>query len=184
MLSDAQIDEMENLIYFSEPDEVMEVLSKLIPVLFAELRITRGTLDSKVNLFLNGVSDAGNSTNEGANATSEDAAIARDGGEPVPEQPHEHQENHQGRVTQPELPASPSDPSASDKPEKKPRRVSVTRRHRQKKERDTGRLDAGASKPQVDRNASSKPKTAGRKRSKQVVVLEDEFPDLTGEGTC
>jgi hypothetical protein len=32
----------------------------------------------------------------------------------------------------------------------------------------------------VDRNTSSKPKTASRKRGKQVVGLDD-LPDLTGD---
>ena len=57
MLTNEQIDQMEQMIYFAEPDEVMEVLSKLIPVLFAELRITRGTLDSKVSQFLGEVNE-------------------------------------------------------------------------------------------------------------------------------
>lgn len=178
MLSDEQIDEMENLIYFSEPDQVMEVLSKLLPVLFAELRITRGTLDSKVNSFLNGVSDARDSTDEGTNDAPENAKTASNGGEPVPQERHEHQADNQGSEPQPELPASASDPATTDKPKKKRRRVSKPRRNSSKKAGDTGSVDTRASKSKVDRDSSSEPKTASRKRSQQVVGLDD-LPDLT-----
>ena len=179
MLTDAQIDEMENLIYFSEPDEVMEVLSKLIPVLFAELRITRGTLDSKVNSFLNGVSDARDSINEGTNDAPKDGTTAPNSGEPVPQQPHEHQADNSGSESQSELPASAGNTPAANKQKKTRRRVSKPRRHKGKEAGDTGCVDTRASKAKVDRNTSSKPKAAGRKRSKQVVGLDD-LPDLTG----
>lgn len=180
MLSDEQIDEMENLIYFSEPDQVMEVLSKLLPVLFAELRITRGTLDSKVNSFLNGVSDARDSTDEGANDAPKDGETAQDSREPVPQQPHDDQADHQGSVTQPELPASVSDPTTADKQKKTRRRVSKPGGHRGKKKRNSGSVDTGASKAKVDRNAVSKPKAASRGRGQSDIGV-DELPDLTGD---
>ena len=180
MLSDEQINEMENLIYFSEPDEVMEVLSKLIPVLFAELRITRGTLNSKVDSFLNGVDHARDSLDEGTNDAPSDEAPASLGAELVPQQSHEHSEDNQGSEPQPELPASPSDSSAADKREKKPRRVSRTSRNKAKKAGDSGRMDTGAVKPKVDRNTGSKSKAASRKRSKQDSGIDD-LPNLTGD---
>ena len=180
MLSDEQIDEMENLIYFSEPDEVMEVLGKLIPVLFAELRITRGTLNSKVDSFLNGVSDARDSANEGANDAPTDGETAQDSREPVPQPPHDDQADHQGSESQPELPASASDPSTADKPAKKPRRVSVTGGHRGKKKRNSGGVDTRASKAKVDRNTVSKPKAASRGRGQSDIGVDD-LPDLTGD---
>ena len=180
MLTDEQIDEMENLIYFSEPDQVMEVLSKLLPVLFAELRITRGTLDSKVNSFLNGVSDARVSTNKGTNDAPENAATASNGGKLIHEQPHEYQADNQGSESQPELPASVSDPATTDKPKKTRRRVSKPRRNSSKKARDTGCVDTRAGKAKVDRDTSSKPKTAARKSSKPDVGIDD-LPDLTGD---
>ena len=180
MLTDEQVDEIENLIYFAEPDQIMEVLSKLLPVLFAELRITRGTLDSKVNSFLNGVSDARDSANEGTNDAPKDEATASNSREPVPQQPHEHQADNQGSESQPELPASASDPATTDKPKKTRRRVSKPRRNSRTKARDTGCVDAGASKAKVDRDTSSKPKTAYRKPSKPDVGIDD-LPDLTGD---
>ena len=180
MLTDAQIDEIENLIYFAEPDQIMEVLSKLLPVLFAELRITRGTLDSKVNSFLNGVSDARDEHLQGTNDAPKDEATASNSGEPVPQQPHEHQADNKGSESQPELPASASDPATTDKQTKTRRRVSKPKRDSRKKARDTGCVDTRASKAKVDRDTSSKPKTASRKRSKQVVGLDD-LPDLTGD---
>lgn len=180
MLTDEQVDEIENLIYFAEPDQIMEVLSKLLPVLFAELRITRGTLDSKVNSFLNGVSDARDEPLQGTNDAPKNAATASNGGKLIPEQPHEHQADNQGSQPQPELPASVSDPATTDKPKKTRRRVSRTRRNSSKKARDTGCVDTRASKAKVDRNTSSKPKTASRKSSKPDVGIDD-LPDLTGD---
>ena len=180
MLTDQQVDEIENLIYFAEPDQIMEVLSKLLPVLFAELRITRGTLDSKVNSFLNGVNDARDSANEGTNDAPKDGTTAPNSGEPVPQQPHEHQADNKGSESQPELPASVSDSSTARKPKKTRRRVSRTRRDSSKEAGDTGCVDTRASKAKVDRNTSSKPKTASLKRGKQVVGLDD-LPDLTGD---
>lgn len=179
MLSDEQIDEMENLIYFSEPDEVMEVLGKLIPVLFAELRITRGTLNSKVDSFLNGVSDARDSANEGANDAPKDGETAQDSREPVPQQPHDDQADHQSGEPQPELPASTSDSSTADKPAKKPRRVSKSGGHRGKKKRNSGSVDTRASKAKVDRNTVSKSKAASRGRGQSDIGVDD-LPDLTG----
>ena len=59
MLSDSQIDELERLIVFSNMDDLPLVLGRAIPILFAELRMVRATLDSKVNAFLQGgTSDA------------------------------------------------------------------------------------------------------------------------------
>ena len=180
MLTDEQVDEIENLIYFAEPDQIMEVLSKLLPVLFAELRITRGTLDSKVNSFLNGVNDARDSANEGTNDAPKDGETAPNGGKLIHDQPHEHQADNQGSQPQPELPASVSDPATTDKPKKTRRRVSKPRRNSSKKARDTGCVDTRASKAKVGRDTSSKPKTASRKSSKPDVGIDD-LPDLTGD---
>lgn len=73
MLDDRQIDELENLIVFSTMDQLPLVLSRAIPILFAELRLVRATLDSKVNDFLGGLphdlSAAAN--NEGTHRASE-----------------------------------------------------------------------------------------------------------------
>ena len=55
MLDDRQIDQLEQLIVFSTMDELPLVLSRAIPVLFAELRLVKATLDSKVNSFLEGI---------------------------------------------------------------------------------------------------------------------------------
>lgn len=73
MLDDRQIDELENLIVFSTMDQLPLVLSRAIPILFAELRLVRATLDSKVNDFLGGLphdlSTAAN--NEGTDRASQ-----------------------------------------------------------------------------------------------------------------
>lgn len=54
MLSDKQIDDLERLIVFGTMDDLPLILSRAIPVLFAELRLVRATLDSRVNDFLQG----------------------------------------------------------------------------------------------------------------------------------
>ena len=60
MLSDKQIDDLERLIVFGTMDDLPLILSRAIPVLFAELRLVRATLDSRVNDFLQGgLSNAG-----------------------------------------------------------------------------------------------------------------------------
>lgn len=52
MLSDEQVDELERVIFGSTIDDLPMILGKALPLLFAELRIVRATLDSKVSRFL------------------------------------------------------------------------------------------------------------------------------------
>jgi hypothetical protein len=58
MLSDSQVNELENLIVFSTMDNLPLVLSRAIPLLFSELRLVRATLDSRVGDFLGGITSA------------------------------------------------------------------------------------------------------------------------------
>jgi hypothetical protein len=58
MLSDKQVNELENLIVFSTMDNLPLILSRAIPLLFSELRLVRATLDSKVGDFLGGIGNA------------------------------------------------------------------------------------------------------------------------------
>ena len=52
MLTDEQIDELEHFIFNSTTQDLPVVLGKALPLLFAELRVVRATLDSKVSTFL------------------------------------------------------------------------------------------------------------------------------------
>ena len=68
MLSNEEIDKLENLIVFSELNRLPLILSRAIPALFAELRVVRAALDEKTASFLgdliddrNGASDTNNS---------------------------------------------------------------------------------------------------------------------------
>lgn len=174
MLSDEQLDQMEQMIYFAEPDEVMEVLSKLIPVLFAELRITRGTLNSKVNQFLGDVSDGSNGdapANEAATQHSE---------EPLPEQSHEHTEDHEGDEPQPDGEASAGDPPAASGRKEKKRRVAKSKGNRATKKPNKRLVDTRTGKAEIRRRSSRKPQDAARESVQQDVGIE-ELPDLTGD---
>jgi hypothetical protein len=51
------VDELERLIIYSTMDNLPLVLSRAIPLLFAELRTVRATLDARVNSFLEGFTD-------------------------------------------------------------------------------------------------------------------------------
>lgn len=68
MLSDEQVDELERVIFGSTIDDLPMILGKALPLLFAELRIVRATLDSKVSRFL-----------EVPNVTSRDASTGGSG---------------------------------------------------------------------------------------------------------
>lgn len=56
-MTDEQVDELERLIIYSTMDNLPLVLSRAIPLLFAELRTVRATLDARVNSFLEGFTD-------------------------------------------------------------------------------------------------------------------------------
>ena len=172
MLTDAQIDEMEQMIYFAEPDEVMEILSKLIPVLFAELRITRGTLNSKVNQFLGEVSDGSNGD------APKDEAATQHSEEPLPQQPHEHTEDHEGNEPQPDGEASASDPSPASGGKEKKRRVAKSRGNRAKKKSNKRTMDTRTGKAEIRRRSSRKPKDVAREPVQHDVGIDD-LPDLT-----
>ena len=171
MLSDEQIDEMERLIYFSEPDQVMEVLSKLIPVLFAELRITRGTLSSKVNQFLG---DVGHGDEADAPTDGRTAQVSE---ELVPEQPHEHTEDHESNEPQPNGEASAVDLESASGGKETKGRVSKPRGNRKKKRANKKSVDSRAVKKKVGRKPSSGKKDARRKRSEPDVGMNN-LPDM------
>ena len=52
MLSDQQINELEWLLLSCPPEQLDQVVSKVTPILFAELRIQRGILGSRIANFL------------------------------------------------------------------------------------------------------------------------------------
>lgn len=54
MLTDDQVDELERLIIYASMDTLPLVLSRAIPVLFAELRTVRAAMDSRAQAFLEG----------------------------------------------------------------------------------------------------------------------------------
>ena len=57
MLSDEQVNELENLIVYSELNQLPLILSRAIPILFSELRVVRAALDEKTSRFLGGFDD-------------------------------------------------------------------------------------------------------------------------------
>ena len=175
MLSNEQIDQMEQMIYFAEPDEVMEVLSKLIPVLFAELRITRGTLDSKVSQFLGEVNEQ--------HPTPENAGDAPADKEPVREQQDVDTGDKQSLQSQPDSKGSDGGTKAPDRPKKNKGRPAAKGGTRKKKGSNKNFMDTRTGKAEIRRAGEGVKKKSTRKRSKPdvaVVKEEDiEFPDLS-----
>lgn len=57
MLSNEQVDELEAVIFGANMETLPLVLGKAIPLLFAELRVVRATMESKVNDFLGEIPD-------------------------------------------------------------------------------------------------------------------------------
>ena len=167
MLSDAQIDEMERLIYFSKPDEVMEVLSKLIPVLFAELRITRGTLNSKVNSFLGEINNA--PTDEGTQG---------DSSEPVPEQPSYDTEDTEVSESQSIDEGSPRDTPATGRRKKGKAVQDKSGGNTRKKGRNKRKLDTRTGQAEIRRKPKDKPKDAVREPVQPDVGVEEQLPEL------
>lgn len=54
MLTDMQLDELERALFLAHRADIPLVVGKLLPVLFAELRVTRAALDLKAEDFLRG----------------------------------------------------------------------------------------------------------------------------------
>ena len=57
MLSNSEVDELERLIVYSDLQRLPMILSKAIPILFSELRLTRAALDGKAMAFLGAFED-------------------------------------------------------------------------------------------------------------------------------
>lgn len=175
MLTNEQIDQMEQMIYFAEPDEVMEVLSKLIPVLFAELRITRGTLDSKVSQFLGEVNEQ--------HPTPTNAGDAPADTEPVRQQQDVDPGDKQSVQPQPDSKGSDEGTKAPSGRKKNKGRPAAKGGTRKKKRSNKKVMDTRTGQAEIRRAGEGVKKKSTRKRSKPdvaVVKEEDiEFPDLS-----
>ena len=138
MLTNDQVNELENLIVFSTMDNLPLVLSRAVPLLFSELRLVRATLDSKVGDFLGGITSADVEREPVDSRPSEDGLRSRT--ELVAARPQV-----QGGGNQPadQGLARGDDPSAGDSGQ--PKRG----RGRPKKVRSPSELDTGAGQPQV-----------------------------------
>lgn len=153
MLSDEQVDQLEQLIIYSTMDNLPLVLSRAIPLLFAELRTVRAALDQKANSFLEGV------LNEQA---AEQAVGTSDGEGPSGLHERDVDQRPDEEASFPDKQAGPAVPggdSATEKPAKpaRPRRG----RNRPAARRDQPVVDAGASVAEVDgpvRDAAGDPR--------------------------
>jgi hypothetical protein len=175
MLSNEQIDQMEQMIYFAEPDEVMDVLSKLIPVLFAELRITRGTLDSKVSQFLGDVNEQHHAPEDEGDAPSDKEPVRKQRDvDTVVEQSVQSQHDGKGGD------GSSASPDRRKKNTRKPARKKGTRK---KTGSDKRELDTRTGKAEIRRKDEAvKKKPAGKSSKPDVAVAKEsdiEFPDLS-----
>ncbi len=99
MLSDKQVNDLENLIVFSTMDNLPLVLSRAIPLLFSELRLVRATLDSRVGDFLGGIHAEAASEREKVDQGSGHSGLRErpervEGGQEVPR--HGHAEGSAG----------------------------------------------------------------------------------------
>lgn len=175
MLTNEQIDEMERLIYFCKPEEQMEVLGKLIPVLFAELRITRGTLDSKVSQFLGDVNEQ--------HHAPEDERDAQADKEPVRQQSDVDTEDQQNLQPQSVVEGGDGSSKTPDRPKKNTRKPARKGGTRKKAGSNKKELDTRTGKAEVRRQEKGVKEKARGKRSKpDVAVIKEsdiEFPDLS-----
>ena len=165
MLTNDQVDELEAVIFGANMENLPLVLGKAIPLLFAELRVVRATLDSKVNSFLGDLPDDEEGTTDGGS----DQAL-------------------RGRTLDSEQSARPL--RGVDKPEgvatdaeevRKPKaRKQGTRRPRRNKKTDSKNkkeLDASTGKPPVD----SKQRTQSPRSGKRSEQNDSVIPDLSGD---
>lgn len=165
MLTNEQVDELEAVIFGANMENLPLVLGKAIPLLFAELRVVRATLDSKVNSFLGDLPDDQEGTTDGGS----DQAV-------------------RGRTLDSEQSASPL--RGVDKPEgvatdaeevRKPKaRKQGTRRPRRNKKTDSKNkkeLDASTGKPPVDSKQRKQATRSGTSSEQSASVI----PDLSGD---
>lgn len=175
MLTNEQIDQMEQMIYFAEPDEVMEVLSKLIPVLFAELRITRGTLDSKVSQFLGDVNEQHHAPENAGDAPADT--------EPVRQQQDVDPGDKQSVQPQPDSKGGDGNPQAPDRRKKNKGRPAAKGGTRKKKGSNKKVMDTRTGQAEIRRAGEGiKKKPAGKRSKPDVAVVKEEdieFPDLS-----
>ena len=164
MLTDEQIDELEHFIFNSTTQDLPVVLGKALPLLFAELRVVRATLDSKVSNFLGEVEVGHDRAREGGGsplsggrkdpAGSDGDHESADGAGGIAASAHELHRDEDGGEG-----------------------VCITREDKGVDSGDTEVLDAPASRKKVGGTARKQPRKKGRS-SKPTAPLED-LPDLT-----
>lgn len=139
MLSNEQVNELENLIVFSTMDNLPLVLSRAIPLLFSELRLVRATLDSRVGDFLGGITHATDEREEVGQSAGDSGLLQRD--EPVAPSPQVQGASHSGgdKAVAGGQGAAQVGGDGVDKP----------RRGRRKKAGSASPLDTGTSQSQV-----------------------------------
>lgn len=166
MLTDQQVDELENVIFSSSIDDLPMVLGKALPLLFAELRIVRATLDSKVSTFLEGKS------------VSVPEATSRGSSSPVHRETPEPEAGDRG--IEGEDGAEGSDGSDQALRRRTNGVTGNTGGSSGGEGEDQAGVATGSSTEKVDRKEKPKPARRRRSRSKQVdAVLDEDVPDLT-----
>ena len=168
MLSDQQINELEWLLLSCPPEQLDQVVSKVTPILFAELRIQRGILGSRINSFL-GEFDA---TNTEEKTGESDASVSQGSDADRSETPDEGGVGVHG--TEKDTRATDGKKKVARRNRSKPSRTNRKKRSNKKK------LDAGASKPKVGGKAKP-PKAGEAEGSKQNVDIS--FDDIEVGGT-
>ena len=165
MLSDEQINELEAVIFGANMENLPLVLGKAIPLLFAELRVVRATLDSKVNTFLGEMPDDKEGTTDGGS----DQAVR--GGTLDSEQSASPLRG----VDKPE--GTPTDTKKVRKPTARTQGSRRSRANKKGDSKDKKKLDASTSKQKVD-SKQGKQQARSRKSSKQDASV---MPDLSGD---
>lgn len=162
MLSDSQIDELEHFIFNSTTQDLPVVLGKALPLLFAELRVVRATLDSKVSAFLGEVEH---------DSVREESSTPLCGGGAKPAAGDGVDERRDGE--------SEGSRSADEvhRHEAGKEDVCVEGADQGDDRGDTEKLDAPAGRKTVDRPARKQPRKT-RKGSKQDDPVDD-LPELT-----
>ena len=165
MLSNEQVDELEAVIFGANMENLPLVLGKAIPLLFAELRVVRATLDSKVNHFLGDMPDDKEGTTDGGS----DQTLRR---RPLDS---EQSAGSLRRVDKPEGVAT--DAETVRKPKARKQSSRRPRRNKKADSKDQTEMDASTGKPPVDRKQRTKASRSGASSKQDSSVI----PDLSGD---
>ena len=165
MLTNEQVDELEAVIFGANMENLPLVLGKAIPLLFAELRVVRATLDSKVNNFLGDMPDDQEGKTDGR--SDQNVCGGTQDAEPSAS-PVRGVDKSKGVAANAEAVRRPK---ARKQSPRKPRR------NKKADSKDQKKLDSSTGKSKVDRQQRKQSARSGASSEQDASVM----PDLSGD---